>query len=328
MKVGILGAAGIAHKNRDAICRIRGEDNVNDNAVGSGGGGSSREDDDTAATVTVSAIASRSLNKAKQFAEETAQQLAVGTNSNTTTAKIAVYGGGPKTKAYDDLLDDSSPDCCDAVYVPLPTALHAQFVGKALSGRQKHVLVEKPVALNAAEYQQLQEEAFQSNKFVMDGTFFIHHPRFRSVLDRCRVVDGEDGAEGNIGGIGTVRRIEAAFTFRADPAFLQTNIRCDPDADPLGCVGDLGWYCIRVALEVFSAQQQQQKDRNEALAFVRPLAVHAFDSTCNDRGVPIDATSLVYFEGDRKLVFHCGFLTPQRQKLSIIGSRKTIVMGT
>lgn len=43
-------------------------------------------------------------------------------------------------------------------------------------------------------------------------------------------------------------QISSAFSFPCTQEFLQDNIRVKPDLDPLGCLGDLGWYNTRIAL--------------------------------------------------------------------------------
>jgi predicted dehydrogenase len=48
--------------------------------------------------------------------------------------------------------------------------------------------------------------------------------------------------------VGPVRRISSAFSFYPDEEFFRTNIRTDGTLEPAGCLGDLGWYCLRIAL--------------------------------------------------------------------------------
>lgn len=72
----------------------------------------------------------------------------------------------------------------------------------------------------------------------IDGVMFMHSarlPKMRAVLD--------DGAS-----IGAIRRITSSFSFCAAPDFFAGNIRARSELEPLGCLGDLGWYNIRFAL--------------------------------------------------------------------------------
>ncbi|PWA35181.1 NAD(P)-binding domain-containing protein [Artemisia annua] len=111
---------------------------------------------------TISAIGSRSLDKATAFALE---------NNFPESAKV--YG------SYDAVLDDRD---VDAVYVPLPTSLHLQWAVLA-SQKKKHILLEKPVALNAGELDTILEACERSGVQFMDATMWMHHPRTAKVKE-------------------------------------------------------------------------------------------------------------------------------------------------
>jgi predicted dehydrogenase len=138
----------------------------------------------------------------------------------------------------------------------------------------KHVVIEKPVGLSAAEFQEMLDVAYAQKKFILD-TMFNHHGRTDSVLE-C-VADEEK--------FGTLNRIESSFTFMSDAAFQESNIRARKDGDPQGCVGDLGWYCIRYAQLVFGKLGSKVK------------SAQVFDNTNTKHGVPFDTTCIVRFEG-------------------------------
>lgn len=109
-----------------------------------------------APNATLYAVGSRSIEKAKKFASE---------NGFPPTAKV--YG------SYEALLDD--PDV-DAVYMPLPTSLHVHWAVLAAE-KKKHLLLEKPVALNVAEFDQIAEACESNGVQFMDCTMWMHHPR-------------------------------------------------------------------------------------------------------------------------------------------------------
>ena len=182
--------------------------------------------------------------------------------------------------AYQQLVE--SEDLVDALYIPLPSALHKDWVNKTLEAG-KHVLLEKPVALSATDFESMMKTAHRCGKLLMDGTMFVHTNRIRKLLEYCR--DKEQ--------VGMIQRIEASFSFMGKedaPDFFETNVRCQKDADPLGCIGDLGWYCVYMALLVFHATHS-----------ARPIASRTVDFKCTEDGVPIDATCIVYFEKVRRL---------------------------
>eukprot|EP00980_Cylindrotheca_fusiformis_P021366 scaffold8240_cov133-Cylindrotheca_fusiformis.AAC.11 len=233
----------------------------------------------------VSAIASRNLEKAKAFAAEYLEN---------KQAFVPTVFGGPE--AYDDLI---ASDVADALYIPLPVTIKKEWVIKALKSG-KHVVMEKPAALSVSDYQEMLDVAYSNNKFLMDGTMFPHHPRTHHILD-------------SLLGIGDIIRIESSFTFLADQAFLDgSNIRARKDGDPQGCIGDLGWYCIRYALMVFGKLGCSVE------------SAQVVDYSLNKHGVPMVATCAIRFQNDKVLWFHSGFNAPLRQHFEVCGSKKSI----
>ena len=140
--IGVLGCAQIAKKNLRAAHKSQ--------------------------SCQVIAIASRSKQKADGFVSEVL-------GDDDTQLSIEIYAGDD---AYNTLLQNSK---VDSVYIPLPTTLHDQYVPNALSAN-KHVLLEKPVAVSATSYRQMLSIASQNNKFLMDGTMFVHHSRTKSFV--------------------------------------------------------------------------------------------------------------------------------------------------
>lgn len=109
-----------------------------------------------APNATIRAIASRSLEKAEKFAAE-----------NNLPASVRIYGN------YDEIMEDS---VVDAVYIPLPTSLHVQWAVTA-ANKKKHVIVEKPAALDVAELDRILEACESNGVQFMDGSMWLHHPR-------------------------------------------------------------------------------------------------------------------------------------------------------
>src|SRR5262249_34819345 len=135
---------------------------------------------------------------------------------------------------YADLL---SREDVDAVYIPLPTGLRKEWVLEAAAAG-KHVVCEKPCAGSVADLQEMLAACQRHRVQFMDGVMFMHStrlPRMRAVLD-----DGRS--------VGPLRRISSAFSFRASADFFNVNVRSHSGLEPLGCLGDLGWYCVRFSL--------------------------------------------------------------------------------
>lgn len=110
----------------------------------------------------LAAVGSRSSEKAAQFA-----------TANNFPATAKVYG------SYDGVLDDPE---IDAVYMPLPTSLHVRWAVLAAE-KKKHVLLEKPVALNAVEFDKIIEACERNGVQFMDGTMLMHHPRTSKIKE-------------------------------------------------------------------------------------------------------------------------------------------------
>jgi predicted dehydrogenase len=136
--------------------------------------------------------------------------------------------------SYEELLASES---VDAVYIPLPTGLRKEWVLRAASAG-KHVVCEKPCAPNVPDLQEMLEACQRHKVQFLDGVMFMHSRR----LEQMRVVLETPEA------IGSIRRVTSAFTFAAPPEFFTGNIRADAALEPHGCLGDLGWYCIRFSL--------------------------------------------------------------------------------
>lgn len=266
LRIGILGAANIARKNIKAIQHHFNSDQC-----------------------VLVAIASRSGSKVNRFI---AEHIDIEKTKN-----FAIFAG---ENSYSEIINI---DSIDALYIPLPTSLHYDYVKLALSAG-KHVLVEKPVATSQHEYVKMIQAADSNQKYLMDGTMFVHNPRTKQIIDYLE--------ENNI----KITRIQSDFTFMGDETFFTDNIRISQNGDMLGCIGDLGWYCIRMALLAFRCQA---------------TAAQVVHYKLNDNGVPIDASCLVYFresvEQDEKILsFHCSFLHPLTQTVTMFGKDNSISM--
>jgi predicted dehydrogenase len=167
----------------------------------------------------ITAIASRSLEKAQAAA-----------------ARLGIpkaYG------SYEQLLAD--PDV-DAIYNPMPNHLHVPWSIKALQAG-KHVLCEKPIALSAAEAQELADAARQHPKLkVMEAFMYRHHPQWRRAK---QIVDD--------GGIGELRTIQSFFSYyNDDPG----NIRNQADIGGGGLM-DIGCYNISLSRFIFGGEPRR-----------------------------------------------------------------------
>jgi predicted dehydrogenase len=141
--------------------------------------------------------------------------------------------------SYEELL--AAPEV-DAVYNPLPNHLHVPWSIKALEAG-KHVLCEKPIAMTAAEAQELVDAAqAHPHLKVMEAFMYRHHPQWQ--LARQLVADGK---------IGELRTIQSFFSYyNVDPH----NIRNIADIGGGGLM-DIGCYCISYSRFIFGSEPQR-----------------------------------------------------------------------
>jgi len=137
--------------------------------------------------------------------------------------------------SYEALLDD--PDI-DAVYIPLPNALHAKWTMAALDAG-KHVLCEKPFAANADEAQRAADAAARTDLQVMEAFHWRYHPLAARARDI--IASGE---------LGAIRRIDAAMCF---PLFKRGDIRWRWDLAG-GALMDAGCYPIHIVRSLMAAE--------------------------------------------------------------------------
>jgi predicted dehydrogenase len=142
-------------------------------------------------------------------------------------ACAAKHGAVTAHASYEALLADPQ---VDAVYLPLPTALHAPWALKAIAAR-KPVLVEKPFATSAAEAQQVLDAGRAAGVPVGEAYMYHFHPVTRRVVELVRQ-----------GAIGKPELVRATFGVEIKPG----DFRWQADAGG-GALADLGCYCAGIA---------------------------------------------------------------------------------
>lgn len=233
----------------------------------------------------VTAVASRDLARTREFIESCQAQAPFD-------PAPAALGG------YEDLL--ASPEV-DAVYLPLPTGVRGAWVKRAAEAG-KHVLCEKPCATSVAELAELLEVCRRHDVQFMDGVMFMHSARLDQV--RQALVGPQS--------IGPIRRITSAFSFRAEAEFFASNIRALSQLEPYGCLGDLGWYCIRLALWAMDGQMPHRVAGRRLAEFKHPNSASP---------VPTEFSAELFFEGGVTSSFYCSFLTGDEQWAMVSGAQ-------
>ena len=154
---------------------------------------------------------------------------ALATSDPTKAAPFEAFAPGMRIHAdYDALLSD--PDV-DAVYIPLPNHLHVEWSLKALRAG-KHVLCEKPMAMQAGDYDRLIAARDAAGVLAAEAFMIVHHPQWQRT--RQLLADGA---------IGRLRRIDGAYAFNNRDA---GNIRNRADTGG-GGLRDIGVYVMGAA---------------------------------------------------------------------------------
>jgi predicted dehydrogenase len=136
----------------------------------------------------------------------------------------------------------------------------------------------------------------------MDGVMFAHNRR----LDQLRQVL-DDGTS-----VGPLQRITAHFSFLGAEDFFRQNIRADGALEPLGCLGDLGWYCIGFALWAMKWKMPSEVSGR--------ILSKAADSS-SGLAVPTAFSGELVFAGGASADFHCSFLAEHHQWANLTGTR-------
>jgi predicted dehydrogenase len=234
----------------------------------------------------ITAVASRDLERSRKFIAECQAQVPFET---VPTA----FG------SYEELLASKN---VDAVYIPLPTGLRKEWVVRAAKAG-KHVICEKPCAVSAGDLEEMISTCRKNRVQFMDGVMFMHNRRLEQI--REKITDGNS--------IGQVKRITSHFSFLGAEGFLRTNIRANHALEPAGCLGDLGWYCIRFALWAMNWQM--------------PRAVEGkiISRAGNDpAGVPVEFSGELFFDGGVSAGFYCSFAATGQQTVNLTGTKSVL----
>ena len=251
--------------------------------------------------------------------------LVVGSRNTERAALYAAENNVPHScGSYAEVLNNTQ---VDAVYLPLPTTTHLEWVAKAAASG-KHILCEKPVAVSTSELLQMLRLCKQASVFLMDGVMFMHHRRLPLLHEALHGHTSVLGSQGPL-------LINSHFSFKGDADFFQNNIRVQTQGDPLGCIGDLGWYNVRFSLFVFDYEM--------------PTSVRCVVHRASAEGVPFHASGTLVWSrngarssggsggsggsgsgvpvADRCSNFVCSFLHTECQNATVVGEEGFIELN-
>ena len=180
-------------------------------------------------------------------------------------------------RAFDSWEEMSAWDGIDAIYVATPTSVReAICVAAARNG--KHVLGEKPFA-SLDSLRRITAACRENNVGFMDGTHFVHHPRTRGIQDSMQQR------------IGWPWSLDSAFQFNLQD---RGNIRYNPELEPLGAIGDAGWYNMRAIVEYLSPD-------------IALKSVSAYLRRDEGSGAVISGSGVMIFDDGSTSTWNCGF---------------------
>lgn len=167
-------------------------------------------------------------------------------------------------ESYEELLNDKA---INAVYIPLPNALHKEWVIKAMN-KKKHVLVEKPATLSAKDMIEIIESANENKVIFMEAFMYQFHSQHTYVQDLL-----------NSGEIGDFLHIKAHFSFKLED---EKDIRLNRNLGG-GAIWDIGCYGIHAVTQVVR---------------MKPVNVSTIGKVSDKYSV--DITSVNFFMDDEK----------------------------
>lgn len=182
------------------------------------------------------------------------------------------YGFEKGYVGYEKLLEDEE---VQAVYIPLPNGLHYEWVIKALQAG-KHVLCEKPLALNAAEAEKMYQTAKENNVILAEAYAYLHSPYVQALKE-----DVQSGI------LGEIDYIESAFLTQG----YEEDIRLYKELGG-GAMYDLGCYCTTMILSLTDAEPSYVKASAEM----------------SDKGVDVFTAGIIGFENGIRASFNVGMM--------------------
>jgi len=215
------------------------------------------------------AVASRDRERGEQFARE--------------------HGIERTHDSYEALLADPEND---AVYIPLPNALHVPWTVRALEAG-KHVLCEKPLSRHVADVEHAFEVAEREQRVLMEAFMYRHNPQTQRLSQLVA-----EGAVGNL------RLIRAAFSFNAGPGDIRLRRELDG-----GALMDVGCYCVSGA-RLLAGEPER----------VTGLQVRGGD------GVDVAFAGAMSFRDGILAHFDAGLSLADRDELEVVGDEGTLFL--
>ena len=230
-------------------------------------------------------IATRAIIPAIQNASNS-QVLAVASSNAQRARDVSLHFGIERSyTGYQRLLDDRD---IDAVYIALPNHLHSEWTIRAAAAR-KHVLCEKPFAMNASECAGMISACNQAQVLLMEAVMYRFHPRMRYLKQMLLSHQ-----------LGDMRFLHAAFSFNFD---APDNYRAFKQFGG-GALLDIGSYCVNAARWLLGSE---------------PLALHGVTSYSRTE-IDLMTSAILRFGEDVMGHIQFSFISAEHQVIEVIGT--------
>lgn len=216
------------------------------------------------------AVASRGTDKAEEFKE--------------------LFGAEKAYGSYEALLEDKA---VEAVYIPLPNSMHFEWVEKAAKAG-KHILCEKPLALNEAEAKRMYEICEAEGVLLMEAFAYRHAPLIQKVKELL-----------DAGAVGKVKYLESHLT---DLLTDMGNIRMNKNLGG-GAFYDMACYNVSAI---------------SYLAGKEPVRVKAFAEMDPEYGVDVSNTFLLQYEDGVQAAGYSSLNSYARGYYAVVGEKGRI----
>ena len=177
----------------------------------------------------------------------------------------------------------------NAIYIPLANEDHTPTALKVIRSK-KHVLIEKPMAINTSDVELLLNEAKKFNVKIMEGFMYAFHPQFERLLDIIK---------SNI--LGEINYAHSMFSFPIQPARRYRINR--PIKAGGGALWDIGPYAIHTLRQCFKET---------------PIRVYA-QSKLNEHGADLSTTGMIDFGQNKRSTFDISFECTRRSEVEVFG---------
>jgi D-xylose 1-dehydrogenase (NADP+, D-xylono-1,5-lactone-forming) len=237
-------------------------------------------------------IATRTIAPAMHAANDTIVQAVASRDSKRSEAlnPLTIH------QSYEALINDP---LVDAVYISLPNHLHCQWTVAALNAG-KHVLCEKPFAMNTAEVEKMIQAARDNDRLLVEAVWSRWHPRMIRAVDYVKA-----------GNIGDIVSIDSSFTF---PASIDENYRAVP-AMGGGALFDVGVYPLHAMAALVGDNAQVEIENREV--------------SVGPTGVDLTTKWQMRFNGSITAHGLASFEMPENQSLLVRGEKGSVeLLGT